>query len=226
MMNNILRSETVTRDFIEKLRTELLTRLPGVEAHLRLAPEIRKIDLKNVIEPKQAMESAVLILLYPVENRLHTVVILRNEYDGPHSGQISLPGGKYEESDIDFLYTAIRESQEEIGINPSDIEIVGQLSRFYVRPSNFIVYPFIAYQSFRPDFHPDPTEVQRIIEIDVFKELNLDKIVNRTLSFKNDIKVYAPGFSVGGEFLWGATAMIMSELIYVLDQVSVKLESN
>jgi 8-oxo-dGTP pyrophosphatase MutT (NUDIX family) len=225
-MNTILRSETAIRDFIEKLRTELLTNLPGVEAHLRLAPEIRKIDLKNGIEPNHAMESAVLILLYPVDNRLHTVVILRNEYDGPHSGQISLPGGKYEESDIDFLFTAIRESQEEIGINPSDIEIVGQLSRFYVRPSNFIVYPFIAFQPSRPEFKPDPTEVQRIIEIDILKELNLNKIVNRTLTFKNNIQVNAPGFAVGGEFLWGATAMIMSELIYVLDKVSVKLESN
>jgi 8-oxo-dGTP pyrophosphatase MutT (NUDIX family) len=225
-MNTILRSETAIRDFIEKLRTELLTNLPGVEAHLRLAPEIRKIDLRNGIEPNHAMESAVLILLYPVDNRLHTVVILRNEYDGPHSGQISLPGGKYEESDIDFLFTAIRESQEEIGINPSDIEIVGQLSRFYVRPSNFIVYPFIAFQPSRPEFKPDPTEVQRIIEIDILKELNLNKIVNRTLTFKNNIQVNAPGFAVGGEFLWGATAMIMSELIYILDKVSVKLESN
>jgi 8-oxo-dGTP pyrophosphatase MutT (NUDIX family) len=225
-MNTILSSETAIRDFIEKLRNELLTRLPGVEAHLRLAPDIRKIDLKNGIEPNHALESAVLILLYPVENRLHTVVILRNEYDGPHSGQISLPGGKFEESDRDFLFTAIRESQEEIGINPYDIEIVGQLSKFYVRPSNFIVYPFIAFQPIRPIFKPDPTEVQRIIEIDIFKELNLDKIVNRTLTFKNDIQVYAPGFSVGGQFLWGATAMIMSELIYLLDQVSVKLESN
>lgn len=225
-MNTILRSETATRDFIEKLRIELLTNLPGVEAHLHLAPEIRKIDLKNGIEPNHALESAVLILLYPAENSLHTVVILRNEYDGPHSGQISLPGGKYEKSDIDFLFTAIRESQEEIGINPADIEIVGQLSRFYVRPSNFIVYPFIAFQSSRPDFHPDPTEVQRIIEIDIFKELNLNRIVNRTLTFKNNIQVNAPGFLVDGEFLWGATAMIMSELIYVLDQVSVKLESN
>ena len=225
-MNTILRSETAIRNFIEKLRTELLTNLPGVEAHLRLAPEIRKIDLKNGIEPNHALESAVLILLYPVENRLHTVVILRNEYDGPHSGQISLPGGKYEESDIDFLFTAIRESQEEIGINPSDIEIVGQLSRFYVRPSNFIVYPFIAYQPSRPEFKPDPTEVQRIIEIDILKELNLNKIVNRTLTFKNNIQVNAPGFAVGGEFLWGATAMIMSELIYVLDKISVKLESD
>jgi 8-oxo-dGTP pyrophosphatase MutT (NUDIX family) len=218
-MNTILRSETAIRDFIEKLRTELLTNLPGVEAHLRLAPEIRKIDLKNGIEPNHAMESAVLILLYPVDNRLHTVVILRNEYDGPHSGQISLPGGKYEESDIDFLFTAIRESQEEIGINPSDIEIVGQLSRFYVRPSNFIVYPFIAFQPSRPEFKPDPTEVQRIIEIDILKELNLNKIVNRTLTFKNNIQVNAPGFAVGGEFLWGATAMIMSELIHILDHL-------
>ena len=221
-MNTFLGSETTTRTFISKLRSELLIQLPGVEAHLRLAPEIRIKDLKIGAEPTHAMDSAVLILLYPVKNRLHTVVILRNEYNGVHSGQISLPGGKHEKSDIDFLFTAVRESEEEIGIIPTDIEIVGQLSRFYVRPSNFIIYPFIAYQPTRPEFHPDATEVKRIIEIDIFEELNFNKIVNRTLTFKNDIQIHAPGFTVGGEFLWGATAMIISELISVLGQLTDK----
>jgi len=221
-MNYIFSSEANILDFFGKLKTELLSDLPGVNAHLRLAPEMRINDLKSGATPDHALESAVLILLYPFNNRLHTVVILRNEYNGAHSGQISLPGGKAEKSDIDFQHTALREAEEETGIIPSEMEILGQLSRFYVRPSNFIIYPYIAYCPYRPDFHPDATEVQRIIEIDVFDEINPDRIVNKTIAFKNGMQVNAPGFEIGGEFMWGATAMIFSELIHILKNVTEK----
>jgi 8-oxo-dGTP pyrophosphatase MutT (NUDIX family) len=221
-MNFIFTSETNTKDFFEKLKAELMSALPGVDAHLRLAPEMRVTDLKLGVTPDHAIESAVLIILYPFKNRLHTVVILRNEYDGAHSGQISLPGGKSEASDIDFEHTALREAQEEIGIIPSTMEIIGLLSRFYVRPSNFVINPYIAYCAQRPDFHPDPTEVQRIIEIDIFNEVNPETIVYKTITFKNSMQVNAPGFEVGGEFMWGATAMIFSELIHVLNNVAEK----
>jgi 8-oxo-dGTP pyrophosphatase MutT (NUDIX family) len=205
------------------LKTELLFDLPGVDAHLRLAPEIRINDLKTGLSPTDAMESAVLILLYPSDGRLFTVVILRNEYDGAHSGQISLPGGKREASDIDFKHTALREAQEEIGINPDHVEIIGHLSPFYVKPSNFIIYPFIGILPDRPEFVPDITEVQRIIEIDILNEIRYEKIINKSLTFKNNLQVYAPGFPVGGEFMWGATAMIFSELLMVIDHVTEKL---
>jgi len=225
-MDFIITSETNTKDFFEKLKAELLLSLPGVEAHIRLAPEMRLNDLRLGVTPDQAIESAVLIILYPFKNRLHTVVILRNEYDGAHSGQISLPGGKSEQSDIDFQHTALREAEEEIGIKPSDMEIIGQLSLFYVRPSNFVIYPYIAYCAQRPDFYPDATEVQRIIEIDIFDEINFKKIVNKTITFKNMMQVNAPGFEVGGEFMWGATAMIFSELIHLLNNVATKSVNN
>ena len=154
--------------FINRLKSELLLDLPGVDAHVRLAPQIRINDLKTTQPPSHAVESAVLIILYPYNGNLYTVVILRNEYDGAHSGQISLPGGKAEKSDFDFKETALREAREEIGIIPEEMQIIGQLSLFYVRPSNFIIYPFIAYCDHRPEFHPDPVEVKRIVEIDIF----------------------------------------------------------
>ncbi len=213
-----------TQQFIELLKSELLLELPGVKAHLQLAPAIRLEDIKTGTPPSHAMESAVLIILYPVEQRLHTVVILRNEYEGAHSGQISLPGGKTEESDTDFKYTALREAHEEIGINPSEMEIIGQLSLFYVRPSNFIVYPFIAYCTHRPEFHPDTKEVKRIIEVDIFNDIRNSKKVSKTLIFKNIVRVDAPGFMVSGEFMWGATAMIFSELIQVMGKTMKKLK--
>jgi 8-oxo-dGTP pyrophosphatase MutT (NUDIX family) len=225
-MNYIFTSKSNTTDFFEKLRTELFSTLPGVDAHLRLAPEMRVNDLKIGVTPEHALESAVLIILYPFNNRLYTVVILRNEYDGAHSGQISLPGGKAEKSDIDFKHTALREAEEEIGIIPSEMEIIGQLTRFYVRPSNFIIYPYIAYCPYRPDFHPDATEVQRIIEIDIFNEINHERIINKTITFKNRFQVDAPGFEIAGEFMWGATAMIFSELIHILKNVAEKSIDN
>jgi 8-oxo-dGTP pyrophosphatase MutT (NUDIX family) len=212
--------ERDNRIFIEKLKSELTSVLPGVEAHLRLAPEMRVNDLKTSIPPAHALESAVLIILFPSNGQLHTVVILRNEYDGAHSGQISLPGGKKEISDIDFKHTALREAQEEIGIIPADMEIVGQLSRFYVKPSNFIIYPFVAYTPVRPEFRPDPIEVQKVIEIDIFREISYDLMIKRSLMFRNNIEITAPGFIVDSEFMWGATAMIFSELLHILSRVA------
>jgi 8-oxo-dGTP pyrophosphatase MutT (NUDIX family) len=217
-------SESEISFFLNHLKSELLRNLPGIDAHVLLAPELRINDIKNGITPDHAVESAVLIILYLFKSRLHTVVILRNEYDGAHSGQISLPGGKAEDSDIDFKHTALREAQEEIGIIPSEMEIIGQLSRFYVRPSNFVVYPYIAFSANRPEFFPDKTEVQRIIEVDIFGDINFNKMVHRTLTFKNNIRINAPGFEVGGEFMWGATAMIFSELIHVMNTVTEKLK--
>jgi 8-oxo-dGTP pyrophosphatase MutT (NUDIX family) len=223
-MNHFFTSGQKTLLFIDQLKAELKMEMPGVDAHLRLAPEIRIEDLKAGELPPHAIESAVLIILYPLKESLYTVVILRNEYDGAHSGQISLPGGKREKLDIDFKHTALREAQEEIGIIPEDIEIIGQLSRFYVRPSNFIVYPFVAYYPERPDFHPDATEVQRIIEINIFKDIAYDKIVKRALTFKSNVQIDAPGFIVENEFMWGATAMIFSELIQILNSVTEKFK--
>ncbi len=223
-MTTIFTSEEGTRQFLGILRDEMAYALPGVDAHLRLAPEMRIRDLKTGTPPANALESSVLILLYPVEKRLHTVVILRNEYDGAHSGQISLPGGKREVSDTDFEHTALREAQEEIGINPAEVEVVGQLSMFYVRPSNFIIYPFVGYSPIRPNFVPDSNEVQKVIEIDIFEEISYNRIVNKTLTFGNNIQINAPGFEVGGQFMWGATAMIFSEFLHVIENVAERLK--
>lgn len=222
-MNNNFASRAGIQLFKNQLKAELALEMPGTAAHLRLAPEMRIEDIKTGRLPAGAVESAVLILLYPKNNRLHTVVILRNEYDGVHSGQISFPGGKKEQTDVDFKATALREAQEEIGIIPGELEVLGQISPFYVRPSNFIIYPFVAFQTEQPQFQLDPSEVQRIIEIDIQNETTYEKIEKRTLTFKNNFQVNAPGFVVGNEFMWGATAMIFSELIHILKNVTDKI---
>jgi len=213
------------RQIINILRDKLQDELPGVDAHLRLAPALRRKDLSAGSLPSDALNSAVLIILYPLKKRLHTVVILRNEYDGAHSGQISFPGGKAEKCDSTFLDTALREAQEEIGINPADMEIIGPLSTFYVSPSNFVIYPFLAYSAKHPVFQPDPMEVQKIVEIDIFQRLRFEKIIQKELTFKNGFQITVPGFSLGSEFMWGATAMIISELITLLEKVEVEIEN-
>jgi 8-oxo-dGTP pyrophosphatase MutT (NUDIX family) len=202
--------------FLHQLQQRLKRELPGKHAHLKMAPEIRVNDLLDGKIPAHAVESAVLIMLFLKENRLQTAVILRNEYDGTHSGQISLPGGKREPGDADSLATALRETREEIGIYPESVNILGQLSRFYVRPSNFLVYPYVGFSEQFPVFSPDPNEVQRVIEVDLFQDLNAERKIHRSLSFRNGYTVDAPGFLVGDQFMWGATAMIFSELMHLL----------
>lgn len=206
--------------FIENFAQRLLQPLPGVNAHIKLAPYSRIDAIKSGEIDNDAVESAVLILLYIVDNRLTTVVFRRNEYDGPHSGQISLPGGKYEPNDKDFRQTALRETYEEIGIDPSDIQIIGQLSRFYVIPSHYIIYPYVGFLNGQPTFNPDSTEVSQIIEIDVFKHLNRATITSKDFTLNSSFSFKAPGFDVNGNFIWGATAMIFSEFIQILDEIS------
>jgi len=128
---------------------------------------------------------------------------------------VSFPGGRYEESDTSLLETALRESYEEIGINISEVAPIGGLSKLYIPPSNFNVYPYVGYVDHRPRFTPDKTEVERIIEI---KLSDLTDTQNRTTK---EIQipyatVDAPCFIVDGVIIWGATAMIISELLEVI----------
>jgi len=205
-------------DLIQHVSNQFDGKLPGKKAHLLLAPEIRKGEIETGAIPSSAQEGAVLILLYYKNESLYTAVILRNEYDGVHSGQISLPGGKAETTDSNFSITAIRETHEEIGVQINFSQIIGQLSTFYVIPSNFVIYPFVAILNNPPEFVRDPTEVQKVIEIDILNELTIQKVVYRELVFRNSFTISAPGFLVSNEFMWGATAMIFSELIAIINK--------
>lgn len=205
---------------IKGIKKAIQDSLPGKEAHLQLAPEIRKGEIKIGKVPADAQVGAVLILLYEKNDSIYTAVILRNEYDGVHSGQISLPGGKFESQDVDFMQTALRETHEEIGISQDSVKMIGQLSTFYVIPSNFVIHPFIGYLEEAPVFSPDPAEVQKVIEVDLLNELVYSKVKYKELKFRNSISIHAPGFIVENEFMWGATAMIFSELIKIIEDIS------
>jgi len=192
--------------------------LPGKASHRKLIPALRLKDIQSD-PPSEAVSSAVLILLYPVGNEIYTVAILRSEYDGAHSGQISLPGGRWEPSDRDLVETAIRETQEEIGVNPTLITFLGSLSELYISRSNHLVYPAVAYSSDRPLFKADPFEVQEVIEINLESLIDSTKLTHKTLRLSSDFSMEVPGYLLGEHFIWGATAMIFAELIDVIREM-------
>jgi len=166
-----------------------------------------------------ARNSAVMVLLFPDNGKLKTVLIKRSEYDGVHSGQISFPGGKKEDIDISFEATALRETCEEIGIQPDRIEILGQLSDSYISPSNFLVKAFVGYIYQKPEYIPDKKEVQSVAEVNIDEFYDSrNKSEKEFYSTSRNIKIHAPCYLVNGIEIWGATAMILSELLDILNQ--------
>lgn len=206
------------RSFLAALKDRLTKELPGEEAQFSMAPisreRIREIS-KEKYSPKM---SAVLILLFPYENSVQTILIQRPEYDGVHSGQVAFPGGKFEEGDIELSRTALRETSEEIGVDIKHVQLVGCLTDIYITPSNFLVRPFIGYVNEQPNFIPDSHEVQRIIQTDLFA-LN-DQMIRseKVILHSNGLKVKTPYYEIAGLTIWGATAMMISELNVVVEE--------
>lgn len=191
--------------FISKIDTLKITELPGIEAHKLLAPLTRPVFNKYII-PKNARLAGVLILFYPDDsNQTQILLTKRARYNGKHSNQISFPGGKKEPLDSSLKITALRESLEEVGID--NISILKQLTTIYIPPSNFSVSPYIGYLNKTPAFTPN-YEVEEIIELPVSKLIDSKTLT--TFQNKNNTKI--PCFNFKGHIIWGATAMILSEV--------------
>ncbi len=194
----------------EVLRNRLSGVLPGTSAHSRMAPPSRL----NRLPDETCRDAAVMFLIFPEDGMLKTVFIKRNEYDGPHSGQIALPGGMKEEGDKDLEFTARRETSEEIGVHSSEIEILGKLTELYIPVSNFCVHPFLGWIDHTPVFHPDPAEVQYLI-CPALQELSDTANRKSGIISIDKRKIDCPYFEVEGEIIWGATAMILGEIIEI-----------
>lgn len=181
--------------------------LPGTKAQLQMAPSFRG----SFPDQGEPVPAAVLILLYPADQEMHLVLIKRNIYKGPHSGQVSFPGGAWEADDLTLQHTALRETREEIGIR-ADMEILGALTPLHIPVSNFLVSPFVAWIDQHPVFHPDPSEVQYVIEVSLRQLLDPD-VLDSELIHHRGMPVVTPFYRVGQEKVWGATAMILSEFL-------------
>jgi 8-oxo-dGTP pyrophosphatase MutT (NUDIX family) len=209
---------------ITKLKTAVLS---GMEAHLKMAPEDRKIALENIdfknINPKLA---SVLMLIYPKNNQAHLVLILRNSYNGVHSSQVAFPGGKVEQTDASYQKTALRETFEEIGITENQIEIIKDFSEIYIPPSNFRVFPFLGFSKNELQFMPNKREVTKIIELPIASFLKDTILESQEISTSYSKKINVPGFNIDNHFVWGATAMILNELRQViLKEIDIKQNS-
>lgn len=209
----------------EKLKQKLQQPLPGVTSHLKMAPRERADEYSGLNGLKPLVrKSAVLILLFPDNGKLKTVFIKRSVYDGVHSGQISFPGGKYENTDKSFEVTALRETKEEIGVENDKIEIIGQLTDLYIPPSNFLVKVFVGYSAQQPVYIKDKKEVQSILEVDLDDLRDSRNITEKEFySTSRKLKVIAPCYVINNIEIWGATAMIVTELIDLLNQTSNSL---
>ncbi|MEO0570112.1 MAG: CoA pyrophosphatase [Bacteroidota bacterium] len=185
-----------------------------------MEPEIRKqFREKGGRIKKDAKRAAVMAIFYPKMEETFLLLILRKQYPGVHSKQIGFPGGKVEQGDKDLLETAKRETYEEVGILPETIEMVKPLTEVYIPPSNFLVQPFIGLHKNIPKFIIDPKEVEALVEVplnDFLDETNLFE-QRLTTSYANEILV--PAFKLNGYTVWGATAMMLSEVKDLLKQV-------
>lgn len=197
--------------FLDALRHDLAGTLPGPEAQYRMAPRPRT-GAEIPDKPRaDARQGGVLILLYPHEQRIRLPLILRATYRGVHSGQVGLPGGGREEIDTDLQATALREAYEEIGVHPDAVTVLGRLTTLYVYASNYVVHPFVGWTKDRPNFHTDPYEVAKLIEIRLDQILDPANQCEEMWELRSR-SALVPYYSIGNEVVWGATAMILSEL--------------
>ena len=193
--------------------------LPGLESQLIMASRKRlKFPLHSSFL-STAKPSGVLILLYPFREDICFVLMRRPDYTGVHSGQISLPGGKFEKHDRDLIATAIREAKEEVGIKPSAINIIGILTPLYIPPSNYIVTPVIGWSNQRPEFMADSREVDEIIEVSLTDFLNDHHMKTKRIRLFMGLSANFPCYYIDRNIIWGATAMILSEFRVILKEV-------
>ena len=199
--------------FIEELESNYRKGLPGKPGQLLMKPYVGISKNIDVPPTPSARKGAVLALFYPVDNIPHLALMLRPDYDGVHGGQISFPGGKVELDDKSPMHAALREANEEVGVISDHVNIIGPVTEVFVLASNFLVLPFIGYTESRPHFVIDRREVEELIEIP-FSYLMNDKIIKqKKIRSKAGFDLNAPYFDINGKVLWGATAMMINEII-------------
>jgi len=198
-------------NWVQNLKKHLKI-LPGESSHVDMIP-YRLPSSSFKIKHKNVKLSAVLCLLFEKNNNIHCILMERTKDGGKHSGQISFPGGKKEDSDSNFEYTALRETHEEIGIPPDSVEILGELTQVYIPVSNFLIQPFIGVIDSNFVLNISPSEVQSTFNFPITDLLNDNNKQFKTIKNHNGIALKnIPCFILSHKTVWGATALILNEL--------------
>jgi 8-oxo-dGTP pyrophosphatase MutT (NUDIX family) len=203
--------------FLDKIRQEITERLPGETAHVKMSPEHRILSSAALKKAENIRDCAVAIVLYRIDNRIECILTQRPNYAGNHSGQVSFPGGKKDFSDENLEVTARRECFEEIGIPKEEGMLLGKLTDVYIPVSGFLVKPFVFYHNALPELVPDKREVAEILRFSLF-DLKKETLISYTEIRLDDGTIFRniPYFNLANKKVWGATALILSEIKEIL----------
>ncbi len=199
---------------IDEIKVAIKKSLPGKIAHLKMIPKDRTLVVpdKNI---SKYIDSAVLILLFNNANILYFCLIKRSLNLKYHPGQISFPGGKIEKGESDYTITALREADEEIGLDPNKIEIIGNISSVYIPVSNFMIYPVLAYSEEIPNLKVNESEVDEIIYLPIYEFFNPVNITEEIVN-SGSSTIKTPCYKINDYIIWGATAMLINEFCEII----------
>ncbi|MGJ8549249.1 NUDIX hydrolase [Winogradskyella wichelsiae] len=187
----------------------------GEDSHAKMSPPYR-LELAEEMKSKSetARKAGVMALFYPKTNdETYLVLILRKTYKGVHSAQVGFPGGKYEDEDEnDLKETAIRETEEEIGVSRMHFDVLKTMSPIYIPPSNFMVYPYVGVSKEYLIFTKQDEEVEAIIEVKLTDFLSESCTLTTSVPTSLGVEVDVPAFKFNGHIVWGATAMMLGEI--------------
>lgn len=205
---------------ISIIREELQKPLPGKTQQYLMAPEFRG----NILFPAPARKAAVMLCIYPGMNDMEIVFIKRTAYDGPHSAQVSFPGGSFEEHDEDLTNTAIRETFEETGVSCTRESVIGGLTPLRIPVSNMQVFPFVGYIEKTPVFKIDPREVDYVFTAEISTLLD-PSCIRKEKWMLHGVENLVPFYHIKNEVIWGATSMMLCEFLAVISRSGLYQQS-
>ncbi|SDX48758.1 NUDIX hydrolase [Aequorivita viscosa] len=209
------------RDFEKRIVKIEKMELPGEAVQFKMAPVARLRELRQeAMHIDKARKAGVMALFYPNKNyQTNLILILRKTYKGVHSAQVGFPGGKIEKIDRSIKDAALRETEEEVGVQRDDIAVIKKLTQIYIPPSNFFVQPFLGVVSKTPTFVLEEREVEALIEVNLTHFMDESCITTRILSTSYATDLEVPAFNLNGHIVWGATAMMLNEVRDLLQRV-------